>query len=248
MEVSGAFKIGAGAVPNRVGQRNFSRATPSEAGRFGVDYVKAHITKSVNLEILLRGECPEELKKQQLDLYRSADTYEKPVNEFTTDDFMRLTSAVLSEKMGNCGDLCMIAARAIVENGYPHPVQLCSIKGTMEGLYLNHIFVRICGSPQDKKVQHHLIDPFLQMLSPSEQQNLIGTTQPKTFAEPEYFEHLYCYATNDQTGKARLLSVPEISDFFSGSVGTVSLTSDKKIQFVSALSSELSKVRQDQRR
>ncbi|MGZ9713973.1 hypothetical protein ACXX82_24555 [Glaciimonas sp. GNP009] len=219
------------AASNQEAGHHLAVATAGEAGNYGVNYVKERVNDSVVLEILRNGACPEDLKKQQRIMQQSAGTFGKAMNSFTSEDFIELTNAVKLYAIGNCADLCMLAARAIVENGYPHTVELCGISGELNDYFLDHAFLSIHCDPQNENARSHVIDPLVELLSPSDQSHFLGAVQPKTFEQQHSYRHLFCYAIHQITGAAQFVSLADISNLEILSIGTFSYTPDSQLQF-----------------
>ena len=223
------------ATTRREAALGLSDATPREVAYYAFRYVQSRIKDSVNLEILRNGTCAEGLRAQQRTMYQEAGTLGKSVNKFTSEDFINLTSSARKHSIGNCADICMLAARAIAEQGYPRPIELCAIQGQVENHSLDHSFLRIHCDPKAPHSQNYILDPFVQMLSQPEQNNLLGTNQPLAFEEPDFPQHLFCYTKNDITGNVQLLPVSAISNYWVRSVAAISLDSDRKLQFIPTL-------------
>lgn len=216
---------------SREASSNLSTATPSEAAHYALNYVKAHIRDSVNLE-MLNGTCPQEIKAQQRDMHNRAGVYSTPVDCYTTNDFINLTREAERCSIGNCADVCMVAARSLTENGYPYPVELCTIQGDVKGYKLDHAFLRIHCDPKNRDIENHIIDPLLQMLSQPKQHDLFGRTLQTSCEEPDFRKHFYCYATEIETGKAKFLPVSDINNMNVLSCAKISLDPYNKSQFV----------------
>ncbi|WP_342220831.1 hypothetical protein [Candidatus Fukatsuia endosymbiont of Tuberolachnus salignus] len=185
----------------------------------------------MNIERLTKGLYCKELGKRQRDMHRQAGTYGKPVDQFTPQDFKNLTRAAERCSIGNCADLCMIAAREIVESGYPHPIELCTIEGKVEGFTLDHAFLRIYCDPKDQDAENCIIDPFMQMLSKPQRTKLVGMNQPITFEEPEYEKYLFCYAIHQETDTAQLVPMSRINNLGIHSIGKIFLDPKREFQF-----------------
>ncbi|KAF3997102.1 hypothetical protein [Glaciimonas immobilis] len=209
---------------------DFSRSTAAEVGKYAVNYLKTHIRDSFHLRALRRQDQTV-LIQQQSYVYLCAGTYNKFWHTFTTENFIDHTDGVRSRGIGHSVDICMLAARVIVENGYPGPVHIYQINGDAEGFVLHHVFLFIHVNRKSSSAESHMIDPLIQMLSEDEQKSLIGATQPQTFVMDDCVSHLYCMGLDEKTGEGRFLSLPDISKLGMGPVATVSLDADSKIQY-----------------
>lgn len=227
-----------GATEIREASNHLSTLTPSEAANYAINYMKIRIKDSVNLEILNNGQSSEATRAQQIDMHNRAGVYGTPVNRYTSNDFINLTREAKRCSIGNCADVCMVAAHSLVDNGYPHPIELCAVDGNVEGFELDHAFLVIHGDPEDPSVESHIVDPFLQMLSEPEQHNFFGRSLPVSYEQSSFNEHFFCYAAKQKTGEAtqetieaKFVPVSDIRDADIVPCGKIYLDSNNKPQF-----------------
>jgi hypothetical protein len=188
---------------------HLSHASAEDAARFCVGYATAHVRHSPNMD-LLGGELT---KKEafrnivRLDNVRERIAQELGLPEddrsvmdlysenFGSDKFIHATDIIAAERVGNCGELAWVAARALAEFGCPHPVVIIQIEGTLSnGEAVDHNLVKIVASKDT-----WYADPFFHLLNESQRKKLTGSADC-----PSYWPEL---GSNGKMNAPRFLHV-----------------------------------------
>lgn len=223
----------AGATPANL----LAGVSAREAGYYGLAYMEGRIRHCPTLANL-RGVLDDGLRDQQIAMLRDAGVLEKHANAYSQADFLNLTRAALAHDTGNCAEMAFVAARAIVEFGYPHPVEVVSFIGQKEHVdRLDHAVVRLHGTtPEDA----FWIDPFIRKLAPEEQAAWTGSAfrrgedHPAAFRQANASAHLFCYVAHDVENRVSLRRASDIDQAFDLSISAkVSRTSSGTIRFQS---------------
>lgn len=153
-----------------------SNASAEEAARFAVQYASGLIVSSTELARLdnrIPWDCIKEIDKK---LYEVRECIEnKQGRDFTVDDFLRHTDMAARHRIGNCGELCAVGARALLEFGYPGEVYVLSVDGkTVEDYPSNHAFLWVKGTGADDS---WIADPLAAMMSPDLREKFFGDRQ-----------------------------------------------------------------------
>lgn len=210
---------------------------PREAGYYGLAYMEGRVRHCPTLANL-RHELDDDLRARQIAMLRDAGVLGKCANAYTQADFVNLTRAALSHDVGNCAERAFVVARALVESGYPHPIEILSFIGEKDHAdRLDHAVVRLHGTTPDACFW---IDPFIQKLRPDEQKALTGAAfqrgvdHPAAFSQATASANLFCYVAHDAGEHVSLQRASEIEQAFDLSISArLTRTSSGAIRFQS---------------
>ncbi|MCY0388314.1 hypothetical protein OVY01_13920 [Robbsia sp. Bb-Pol-6] len=210
---------------------------PREAGYYGLANMEGRIRHSPTLA-KLRGALDDGLLKRQIAMLQDAGVLGIPANAYTQTDFFNLTRAALAHDVGNCGEMAFVAARAIAELGYPHPIEILTFVGEKgHADQLDHAVLRLNGATSGEAFW---IDPFARRLRPDEQKRLTGAYYERGIDHPAAFDqttataNLFCYVHHGTEGRVSLQRASEIAQVFDLSVtGKLTRTSSGTMRFQS---------------
>lgn len=235
VSLSPASRFGAG--------QGLQKASAMEAANYGF-HVASGIERSPVIDAL-GGQRDEQACDQINDIRREAGVVDDngislPIEKFTTDHFLALTRLTQQKNVGNCLELSLLAARAMVENGYPSDIQLLAIQpktGSLQAGDFDHCILRVRandGAAGSALQENWIVDALLGKIPAETCIEQTGSRREAVYEEPQVERH--GVAVVHEEGHPRLMSFDrEKMDAFL--LGTVSCTGDgiaqvRRVQFL----------------
>ncbi|TKU17478.1 MULTISPECIES: hypothetical protein [Citrobacter] len=167
--------------------------SPEEAANFASQYVSSHILWSSVIETMDEKmavsqviDIDNRIKKARGNItgYDSKD--------FTLEKLYEITNNSVLCKAGNCGELCAIGARALMDFGYKGKVEVIVISGnTTGGAKADHAFMLIHGSDGNDS---WVADPMTALMNPEQRGKFLGDKDIASSAKQiESFKILHLY-------------------------------------------------------
>lgn len=180
--------------------------SPEQAANFASQYVSSHILCSSVIE-KMDGKMPvsqvididNRIKKARGNItgYDSKD--------FTLEKLYEITNNSVLCKAGNCGELCAIGARALMDFGYKEKVEVIIITGnTNDGAKANHAFMLIHGSDGNDS---WVADPLTALMKPEQREKFLGNKDiASSVKQKKSIDVLHLYLDKDG-----IMTCPELN-------------------------------------
>jgi len=174
-------------------------ASPKEAAQYGLRAANG-VARSPLVNQLL-GCTDEDTRRARLDVLQSAKLISThgdtplPLNRCTSEHVEDLVRHAQQSSVGNCMELCLVAASAIVRAGYPWPVSLIAVTGTVPDALLDHCLIRV-GAPAGE--EYVIVDPLAEKIPYFLQVEETGREGPSIYEEPTYASNMLIIAHTQQ--------------------------------------------------
>ncbi|MDW2644409.1 hypothetical protein RYZ59_12580 [Citrobacter sp. HN-141] len=180
--------------------------SPEEAANFASQYVSSHIKWSSVIE-----KMDEKMPASQvIDIDSRIKKARGNITgydgeDFTLEKLYEITNNSVRCEAGNCGELCAIGARALMDFGYKEKVEVIIITGnTNDGAKANHAFMLIHGSDGNDS---WVADPLTALMKPEQREKFLGDKYiASSVKQRESIDILHLYLDKDG-----IMTCPELN-------------------------------------
>lgn len=170
---------------------------PEKAAEFAAQYASAYILLSSIIEKMdgkLSASKIIDIHNKIKEARGNIESYND--DNFTLGDLWAVADKAARFRTGNCGELCAVGARALMEFGYQGKVEVAAIIGyTADGAYSNHALMIIHGSEGEDS---WVADPMTALMTPEQREKFLGDKNITSLAkQAESFKIIHPYLEKD---------------------------------------------------